>query len=178
MRNIKEVRVPVEGYGRDKGKLFLIREVDAYQAETWAARAIEAMAKSGAAIPDGLDDSGLAGLFTLGIRAFLGAPSALVLPLLEEMFLACVSIVPDPANRKVLRGAGVPGVDPVGPLIADDTEEVKTRLLLRNAIVELHTGFSVAAFLSQKWAEAEAAAAILKRTETSREPSAPLSQVG
>lgn len=173
MRKTKEITVPSQGYGRDAGKVFVIVEQAAAVGEQWAARAVEALAKSGVTMPDMVEGGGLAALWTIGLRAFLGAPAALVIPLMDEMFVACVSVVPNPKDPKVVRGAGIPdGADraaakPVGPLVPEDTEEIRTRLLLRSEIVELHTGFSAAAFLSQKWAEAQAAASILRTTETS-----------
>lgn len=160
MRKTKELKinVPDKAY-RDNGKVFLLREMSAADAESWAARAMEAMSKSGADVPEYVLRAGLAGLYNLGIRAFLGAPHALVKPLLDEMFEKCVSVVPDPKRPNVIRGGvDVPGYERVGPMVDDDTEEVHTRLLIRSEVFELHTGFSVAAYLTQMWEEAKAAA--------------------
>ncbi|MCI0152402.1 hypothetical protein KNO81_42165 [Paraburkholderia sediminicola] len=49
--------------------------------------------------------------------------------LLDEM-MGCVSIQPNPADPKIVRG-----------LIPDDIEEVNTRVLLRREVFRLHTGF-------------------------------------
>jgi hypothetical protein len=53
-------------------------------------------------------------------------------PLLAEM-MDCVKIIPNPSEPNVMR-----------PLVADDIEEVRTRIELRKAILELHMGFSFA----------------------------------
>lgn len=150
MRKVKTVVIAAEG--RDKGKTFVLREMDAERAESWGIRMVEAMARSGTALPDNIAQGGLAGLSSLGFRAILGAPYALTGPLLDEMFTACVSIQTKPG---ILRGAGTPDTPAVGPMIADDTEEIGTRLQLRSEVFELHTGFSIAAYLSQLWQAAQ-----------------------
>jgi hypothetical protein len=63
----------------------------------------------------------------------------------------------------------------VRALVEDDTEEVSTRLLLRDKLLELHTGFSPAAILSQAAVEAKAARDAFLSTQTSAEESEPSS---
>lgn len=170
MRKTKSVTITAEG--RDKGKVFVIREMDAWQAEEWAQRAVEAIAQK-TAIPDGIANAGMLGIYIFGAKALLSAPYAMIKPLMDEMFATCLSIQPDPTNPSILRGAGTPDVRAVGPMIPDDTEEVATRLFLRDAIIELHSGFSVAAALSQQWEKLMAVAALISpNTLTSQEPSA------
>ena len=106
MRKFKQLAITSDN--RDRGKVFLISEMPASQAERWGMRMMEALAKSGASIPDALEKGGLAGVAVLGFSAILGAPSSLTMPLMDEMFNACVSIIPDPAKPTVVRGAQPP----------------------------------------------------------------------
>jgi len=129
--------VVIDAEGRDKGKRFQITEMSASQAERWAIRAFLAIAATGVEIPDDLRESGFAGIAAMGLRAlgFLSFEAAE--PLLDEMF-GCIMLIPDASNPSFTR-----------PLIETDIEEVATRLRLRSAVIELHTGFSMAARLSQ-----------------------------
>lgn len=124
--------VVIEAEGRDQGKHYLLTELPASQAERWATRALMAMAKSGVEIPDGLERAGVAGIAVVGLRAVAGMPFEEAQPLLDEM-MACVEFIPDPARPQVHRY-----------LIEDDIEEVATRIMLRQEVIELHTGFSLA----------------------------------
>jgi hypothetical protein len=128
----REQTVAITAEGRDQGKVFVLREMPASQAEKWAARALLALAKSGVEIPDDAAQAGLAGVASIGFQAFGGLSWELAEPLLDEMF-DCVKIQPGD-NAAVTR-----------KLIEDDIEEVATRLKLRMALFELHTGFSMGA---------------------------------
>lgn len=131
----KTTTVTIDSQGRDHGKTFLLREMPASQAEKWAMRAFLGLAKSGATVPEGLSESGMAGIATLGFRALSGITFDLLEPLLDEMF-ECVSLIPDPSRPQVVRA-----------LIEDDIEEVGTRLRLRKEVFALHVDFSQAAAL-------------------------------
>ena len=133
--------------GRDKGKIFVLTEMPAAQAEKWGLRAILALAGSGVSIPDEVKDMGMVGIATLGFQALGGAKWELVEPLLDEM-MSCVSIQPDPARPDIVRG-----------LIPDDIEEPKTFVRLRREVFELHTGFFALAAALRSKAEALKAAA-------------------
>lgn len=128
----KTLRYTVSDAGRDQGKVFVITEMPASQAEKWAIRAFMAAASTGAEIPDDLSAMGMAGLFRLGSEALAKIPFALAEPLLDEM-MGCVQIAPSAGNPNVVRG-----------LIEDDIEEVATRARLRTQILQLHVGFSAA----------------------------------
>lgn len=167
MRKTKTVTIDIEG--RDKGKVFVLSEMSAPQAEEWAMRALEAIAQR-SEIPAGLANAGMLGVFILGLKPVLSAPFAMVKPLLDEMFSTCLSIQPG-LDPSILRGAGTPLIKSVGPMTPEDTEEVSTRVFLRDQIFELHTGFSPAAVLSQMWGRVLAAAVSLN-TPTSPELSA------
>lgn len=118
--------------GRDKGKVFLITEMPADRAERWAMRAFFAMAQNGIELPAGMDSAGMAGLARDGLRLICQIPFDVAEHLLEEMF-ECISIKPDRKNPQLVR-----------PLVADDIEEVATRLKLRMEIFKLHVDFSSA----------------------------------
>lgn len=126
----KTQTITITAEGRDKGKVFFVTEMPASQAEKWAGRAFLAMAKSGVQIPDHIQQMGLAGIATVGLKAFGGIEWGMAEPLIDEMF-DCVKFIPNPSKPSVIRG-----------LVEDDTEEVSTRLKLRADIFELHTGFS------------------------------------
>lgn len=133
-RKTKIVRISEEG--RDKGKSFLITEMPAHQSEKWALRALNAIARSGQDIPPEVLRMGWGALAVVGLRSLLTMSFHEAEPLLDEM-LDCVEFLPDPKKPDLVR-----------PLDDEDIEEMKTRLFLRDEVWEVHTGFSVAAFLS------------------------------
>ena len=114
--------------------------MSAAQAEDWALRAFLALARSGADIPENVEEAGFAGIATMGLKAFAGMTHADARPLMDEMFSTCVEIIPDPSKPQVRRS-----------LVDDDTEEVATRLWLRGEVFKLHVDFSkVAALLNSR----------------------------
>jgi hypothetical protein len=125
----KTLTYTVTDEGRDKGKVFILTEMAASQAERWALRALSALAASGVEVPDDIATAGLAGVARLGVQAFGGLPWEKAEPLIEEMF-KCISILPDPSKPSVTR-----------VLIEDDIEEVTTRLKLRIELFKLHMSF-------------------------------------
>ncbi len=118
--------------GRDQGKIYVITEMPASQAEKWAMRAFMAMAQSGMEVPEDISAMGFAGLIRMGVTCIAKAPFSQAEPLLDEM-MACVRIMPSASNHGVTR-----------PLIEDDIEEVATRIRLRAEVLSLHSGFSIA----------------------------------
>jgi hypothetical protein len=112
--------------GRDKGKQYLITEMPATQAESWAFRTLLAVGNAGIEIPEELASQGMAGLLAVGYMNLLKIPFESAKPLLDEM-MSCVQYVPS-ANIK-------------RPLIEDDIEEVATRLQLRKEVWNLHMDF-------------------------------------
>ncbi|MEI7410055.1 hypothetical protein [Pectobacterium aroidearum] len=129
----KEIYYTVESEGRDKGKLFHIREMSATQAEWWAIRAGLAMAKNGVNLPENFSDMGMAGMAKVGLEMVAQISPEEARPLLDEL-MKCVQSVPDPSNQSIKRA-----------LIEDDTEEVVTRLKLRSEVFKLHVDFFTAA---------------------------------
>lgn len=139
-------RVTITADGRDRGKVFELREMAADQAERWATRAILALANAGGRLPDGVLDSGMAGLeFTwrsvasTSIAALSGVRYAEVEPLLEEM-KHCIRFKPPGSEALPLQDI-FPGED-------SQIEEVATWYTLRYEVLQLHLGFSLADALS------------------------------
>jgi len=118
-----------DDFPRDNGKVFVLTEMPAMQAEKWATRALFALARSGVEIPEGIEGLGWAGVAVVGMRALGGVAFDDVEPLMDEM-MGCVQIQPDP-RQSFTR-----------PLIVDDIEEVPTLLLLRREVFDLHANFS------------------------------------
>lgn len=127
----KTVNYTVEDKGRDHGKVFVITEMSAEDAEDWAMRALFALVNNKVDIGNVSPDMGMAGLAQIGFQALGAVDPATVKPLFKEMF-ACVRIMPTPHGAK----AAV-----VRDLVPDDIEEVMTRVKLRIEIFKLHTDF-------------------------------------
>lgn len=132
----KTATITITDEGRDKGKVFLLREMPASRAEMWGIRAFMALAKSGIDIPDNVAQMGLAGIAMIGFKAVSGMSFDDAKPLLDEL-MTCVSIMPDPSQPAVTRA-----------LVEDDIEEIGTRLKLRAEVFKLHVDFSKLAVLS------------------------------
>jgi hypothetical protein len=87
---------------------------------------------------------GFASIALAGLQALNKLKFEEAEPLLDEM-LSCVQFIPDPS--KIDQFTGKPLARPVD--WENDVEEVATIVQLRSEVVEVHTGFSVAAFLSR-----------------------------
>ncbi len=125
----KTTNYTVTDDGRDKGKVFVLTEMPASRAESWAMRALLALMESGVELPDGFERMGMAAMAEIGIRALSGLRWEVAEPLLDEM-LSCVMIMPDPHKPHVIRN-----------LIEEDIEEIMTRIKIRAEIWKLHTDF-------------------------------------
>lgn len=126
----KEIDIKIDDEGRDKGRVYHLREMSAAQAEEWATRALLAMGRSGVEIPDDVRGAGLAGVAIMGLQSIMKADFHDVKPLLDEM-MTCITFKPDPRNPGFTR-----------ELLDDDIEEVSTRLKLRGEVFRLHVDFS------------------------------------
>ena len=111
--------------GRDAGKKYQITEMSAEAAEWWAFRALQAIAGADAELNL---QAPLADMAAQGIKALAKVHPDQAKPLLDEM-MGCVQIL-------------VPATQKQRPLLDGDIEDVKTRFMLRKAVVELHLGFS------------------------------------
>lgn len=135
-RKTKDVTIPGaradEPGLRDNGKTFRITEMSAKQAEKWADRAFLAIARSGLDVPRNLE--GMAGIYQLAqLVGHLRFPE--LEPLMDEL-MACVQYVGDRGLVRALMDHGDEN---------DDIEEVATRHLLRQEVIDLHVNFSLAA---------------------------------
>lgn len=140
--------VTIEAEGRDRGKSFLITEMSAMAAEKWAAKALLALGRAGAEVPDEALEAGMLGILAAGLAAFRKMDFADAEPLLDEM-MGCITFVGDPARKDALTGHPVSRPIAWGDTTQDgDIEEVSTLLTLRGEALEVHTGFSVTAALS------------------------------
>jgi len=111
--------------GRDAGKKYQITEMSAEAAEWWAFRALQAIASSEV---DLNLQAPMAELARTGLKALASVSPSQAKPLLDEM-MSCVQIM-------------VPATQKPRALMDGDIEDVKTRFLLRKAVMELHLGFS------------------------------------
>lgn len=141
--------------GRDRGKTFVLTEMPASKAESWAMRALLALMSGDVELPDGFERMGMAGMAEVGIRALSGLTWEVAEPLLDEM-MACVQFMPDPSKPHVVRA-----------LFEEDIEEVSTRIKLRAEVWKLHTGFLKAVALFNL-PESKPAAAAGKRGQNTR----------
>lgn len=120
----REKIVDMKG-GRDDGKKFKITEMSAEKAEWWAFRVLQAAMSADVEIDL---QAPLAELAGQGLRALARINQADAKPLLAEMMECVEVVIPAGGTRKLMDG---------------DIEDVKTRLLLRKDVMELHMGFSI-----------------------------------
>lgn len=139
----KQITVTIGADGRDKGKVFILTELSAYEAEEWGGRALFALMNAGVEIPDNLAEAGLAGVAAMGIKAIAKLPFDAAKPLLDKM-MDCVQVQPSP--------------DVTRQLVATDIEEVATLLTLRKKILGLHLDFFTAATPSTSGSRSQVAA--------------------
>jgi hypothetical protein len=126
----KNSHITIQDEGRDKGKVFVITEKSAIEADKWGIRALLALSKSGIPIPPEFMEMGIIGVLAVGIHRLAGVAFGDLEPLLDEM-LTCVEIMPTAGRPDIIR-----------KLMQDDIEEVKTLQTLRMEVFRLHTGFS------------------------------------
>src|SRR5690606_16539051 len=115
----KTTTVTITDANRDRGKVFLLTEMHASQAESWAMRALLALMAGGVELPEGFEHTGMAGMAEDGLKMLAELRYEVAEPLLAEM-MGCVQIIPDPQKPDVVR-----------PLIEEDIEEIPTRIQLR-----------------------------------------------
>jgi hypothetical protein len=132
-----------DGESRDNGRTYRITEMAAARAEKWAMRAFLAIAKSGLDVPPDLANGGMRALAFMGLHALTNLSFQDAEPLLDEM-MSCVQTVEPSLVRA---------------LTSDDIDEVRTRVLLRQKVLELHVGFSLADAVSKPTSAAATLAA-------------------
>jgi hypothetical protein len=126
----KTSHITIQDEGRDKGKVFVLTEKSAIEADKWGIRALLALSKSGVPIPPEFMEMGIIGVLAVGIHRLAGVSFGDLEPLLDEM-LTCAQVIPTPERPDIVR-----------KLLPDDIEEVKTLQTLRMEVFRLHTGFS------------------------------------
>ncbi len=135
----------VQDDGRDIGKVFVLTEMPASRAESWAMRALLALMAGNVDMPDGFERLGMAGMAEVGIKGLSKLSWDVAEPLLAEMF-SCIQIMPDPGKPNIVRN-----------LIEEDIK-------LRAEVWKLHAGFLKAVALSTS--EESQASAKKKNTRT------------
>ena len=139
----KQITLTIGAEGRDKGKVFILTELSAYDAEEWAGRALFSLMNAGVEIPDNIAEAGLAGVAAMGMKAIAKLPFDSAKPLLDKM-MDCVQIQPSPnVTRELMSG---------------DVEEVATLFTLRKKVLGLHLDFFTAAAPSTSGSKSTAAA--------------------
>lgn len=114
---------------RDRGKVFVLTEMDALAAWKWGIKALGAMVRHGAEIPDEITKMGIIGVLALGVFRIGYIPWPDLEPLLDEL-MTCVAFMPDPTRPDVTR-----------KLFPGDIEEPTTYNRLAQEVFALHTGF-------------------------------------
>ena len=128
---LREVEVIADN-GRDAGRVFVVREMPAAKLEMFAFRALMAACRTNADIdPTG----GFGELVQVGFKALFSADFQDLRPLLDEMMTGVDIVLNKGRADQIRRG-----------IIDSDTEELETRLKIRQAWIELHTGFTFPAF--------------------------------
>ena len=117
--------VTIDADNRDRGKKFLITEMDVFSIDMWGLRALNAMAVGGLEISEETKQAGIKGVFALGFESLLKAPINLLEPLWKEM-LTCIQVHTKTIDRALIDG---------------DIEEISTLWKLRMEIFDLHVGF-------------------------------------
>lgn len=152
--------VTITDDNRDKGKVFVITEMPAAQAEEWFTRALMLVTRAGVDVPPNIFQHGAMGFAVMGIGAVLAglgkAPWPDVKPLMDELF-ACVAIRSPNGTQTISERFLVDG----------QIEEFTTRFKLREEVLSMHLGFSIAARLSDYRRAATELMSRLQTTETS-----------
>lgn len=122
--------VEITADNRDKGKKFLITEMDSEQAEWWAFRVLQSAIKGNPDIGKLTSaESGmpLMEMARVGFAALGGLAPEDAKPLLDQM-MSCVKV-------------SLPGGSARDMISTEEIEEVSTRLLLRKEVFQIHTDF-------------------------------------
>jgi len=156
MRKTKEIVIAASSTAlgensRDIGRKFELTEMSASRAEKWAARAWLAISHAGVEVPEGVAQAGMVGFALYTFAALADAKYQDLEPLMDEM-MDCVQFVM--ANGATRR------------LVEEDIEEVATRGFLRLEVLHLHTGFTIADWLSRQAAKTEPAKPVADASTT------------
>lgn len=125
----KVSNVTIADDNRDKGKVFVLTELAALDAYKWGLKAISAMIRAGADLPEELLKMGMVGVLSAGVFRLGYVPFAELEPLHDEL-LSCIQYMPTPERPDVVR-----------KLFVGDVEEPTTYARLAKEVFYLHTGF-------------------------------------
>lgn len=112
--------------GRDKGKKFVITEMSAADAESWAYKVASYAMSNGMKFTDFL---GMASIAQVGLSIVEKLKFEQMKDVLGDLF-ACIEYLPDPKDQTVRREAET-----------DDLEEPASLVKLRFLVFQLHAGF-------------------------------------
>lgn len=128
----KSERVTIDTPGRDLGRVFVITEMDSWDALLLTARISHALSMSGINVPEIIKSP--EGLAEAGIRLMTYIAPAVAEPILERL-RECIGVMPPRAK------AGIPPQ----PLIPENQpHEIRTWFTLLTRLYYLHLGFSPA----------------------------------
>lgn len=137
MSGRRTATVVIERGGRDRGGVFVLREMAAIPASEWYIRAMQILVRSGADVPPEIMSLGPAGFITIGIGTVLTglgkAPFHEVKPLLDELLGCIVSYQPPGGHVALTRWDVIKG----------QIEEPSTIFQIYEEVVSLHLGFSL-----------------------------------
>lgn len=119
----KTKTITIEDNNRDKGKTFVITEMDAEKAEYLAFCVLHEIALIEG--KDETENTGLAGLFEKGMEGIFKIPPDRAKPIFDAL-MSCVKIKMESIERN---------------LVASDIEEITTRMRLKMEVFRLHTDF-------------------------------------
>lgn len=119
---------PAKLAGRDHGKVFIVTEMNAFQAEWWAVKLTLALGKAGMELPES-GVTGMAAIAAAGFNVLLKLDPKDAKPLHDEM-LECAKYEHSP---------GHPLMNIRDPSIVEDP---RTILTLLKAVFKLHMDFS------------------------------------
>ena len=142
----KEVEYTITDEGRDKGKIYLLREMPARQAAHWAVKLFTALVNSGFQVSDEMMRGGMAAVAAAGFDSVRRLQAVDANALIDEL-MTCVLMRRDPKNTNL-----------AAPLLDGDIEEVGTYFALAAEVFKLHTGFSLAADKSNSTQDSKSAA--------------------
>lgn len=117
--------VHITADNRDKGRTYIITEMDAFEGEDLGVKILLALTACGVEIPD--TSTGMAGLAAVGIAAMAKLPYSTVKPILDDML---THVVYQHAPKH-----------PPMKLDNVNVSETSTLLEIRKAFIRLHLGF-------------------------------------
>lgn len=129
----KTERVTISDPGRDNGRVFVLTEMDSWNALILTSKIAHALSVSGINVPEIAKSP--EGLAEAGIRLMTFIAPAVATPIMEEL-RECITVLPP---------KGKPGAMPQPLIPENQPHEIKTWFTLLTRLYYLHLGFSPAA---------------------------------